>query len=332
MGAIRILSAKDVRQALPMQDAIEGMKKAYQLHTTGGVQSPLRGRLTVDKLDAVSLSMPAYAAADDALSIKLVNVFPRNAGFGIPVVNAAVLVLNGRTGQTMALLEGNTLTAIRTGAGAGAATDILARPDAKIVAMLGSGVQARAGLEAVCTIRQIKEVRVFSPNPQNANKFAKEMAGHGPIPDHISVVSSPGEAVREADIVYAATTSKTPVFDGRDLKRGAHVNGVGSFTPEMQEVDEETIIRSLIVVDAVDSALEEAGDLIIPMQREWMTEDDIYAELGEIIDGQLEGRIHDDQITYFKSVGIAVQDLVAAQIALKNAAAHNLGQVVDFTD
>ncbi|MDJ0755800.1 MAG: hypothetical protein QNJ45_19900 [Ardenticatenaceae bacterium] len=332
MGAIRILSAKDVRQALPMQDAIEGMKKAYQLHATGGVQSPLRGRLTVDKLDAVSLSMPAYAAADDALSIKLVNVFPRNAGFGIPVVNAAVLVLNGRTGQTMALLEGNTLTAIRTGAGAGAATDILALPDAEIVAMLGSGVQARAGLEAVCTIRQIKEVRVFSPNPQNADRFAKEMAGRGPIPDQISVVSSPGEAVRDADIVYAATTSKTPVFDGRDLKRGAHVNGVGSFTPEMQEVDEETIIRSLIIVDAVDSVLEEAGDLIIPMQREWMTEDDIYGELGEIIDGQLEGRIHNDQITFFKSVGIAVQDLVAAQIALKNAAARNLGQVVEFTD
>lgn len=330
MGKIRVLSAADLQQALPMADAIAGMKKGYQLHSTGQVDSPLRGRVAVSKQEGVMLSMPGYIASEDELAIKLVTVFPKNVKRSLPVVNAAVVVLDGHTGQTKALIEGGALTAIRTGAGAGAATDLLARSDAEVVGVLGSGVQARSGLEAICTVRSIKEVRVYSPNANHAKTFAEEMAGRGPIPNQIKVVSTPGAAVREADIVHAATTSTTPVFDGRDLKKGVHVNGVGSYTPDMQEIDAETVCRSLIVVDSVDSVLAEAGDLIIPIANEMITEDDIYAELGEIIDGQYEGRIHDNQITFFKSVGIAVQDLVAAQIALANAERDALGQLVDF--
>lgn len=330
-GTIRVLSAADLRQALPMADAISGMKKAYQLHSTGQVESPLRGRLAVEKQDGVMLSMPGYIGAEEELAIKLVTVFPRNTKRNLPVVNAVVLVFDGRTGLTKAVLEGSALTAIRTGAGAGAATDVLARPDAAVVGVLGSGVQARSGLEAICAVRDIQEVRVYSPNANHAKAFADAMGGQGSIPKQIKVVSTAGAAVREADIIHAATTSATPVFDGRDLKKGAHINGVGSYTPEMQEVDAETVCRSLIVVDSLDSVLAEAGDLIVPISDGQLTEDDIYAELGEIIDGQYEGRIHDDQITFFKSVGIAVQDLVAAQIAIANAERDELGQLVDFT-
>lgn len=330
MGKIRILSAADVAQALPMAEAIEGMKKAYRLNATGQVASPLRGRVAVDNAGGVLLTMPGYIAAEDELAIKLVSVFPHNAGRRLPVVNAAVLVFDGQTGRARALLEGGTLTAIRTGAGGGAATDILARTEAEIAAILGSGVQAQAGLEAVCAVRKIQEVRVYSPTSGHAKAFIEKMAGRENIPENIKVVSTPGAAVREADIVYAATTSSEPVFDGRDLKKGAHVVGVGSYTPEMQEVDEETVCRSLVVVDSIDSVLAEAGDLIIPIAAGKLTEEDIYAELGEIIDGQYEGRVHADQITFFKSVGIAAQDLVAAQIAIANAEERDLGQLVDF--
>lgn len=330
MGKIRILSAADVRRALPMAAAIEGMKQAYTLYTAGEVEMPLRARVSVAPHGGIALFMPAYISAREDLAVKAVTVFPRNVENGEPAVYGSVLVLDGRSGRPLALLEGSALTAIRTGAGAGAATDLLARPDSRVLAMLGSGVQARAGLEAVCTVRQIEEVRVYSPTPQHARAFAREMAGQGPIPEQIDVVKTPGAAVRGADIVYAATTATTPVFDGRDLKQGAHVNGVGSFTPQMQEVDAHTVLNALVVVDALEAAWEEAGDLIIPLEAGEMAASHVYGELGLIAAGRLEGRTSPEQITFFKSVGLAVQDAVAAGIALQNAERESLGLLVDF--
>jgi ornithine cyclodeaminase len=226
-------------------------------------------------------------------------------------------------------MEGRTLTAIRTGAGAGAATDILARSDAEVVAIFGSGVQARTQLEAVCTVRPIREVHVYSPTRDHAAAFAQAMAGRGPIPDQIEVADSPGAAVRDADIICAATTSHTPVFDGRNMKPGAHVNGVGSFTPAMQEIDWETIRRSLVVVDSREAALEEAGELIAPLNDGRMSADHIHAELGEIIAGQKPGRTSAEQITFFKSVGVAVQDAAAARIVLQNGQRQNVGMLLE---
>ncbi|RMG90844.1 MAG: ornithine cyclodeaminase family protein, partial [Chloroflexi bacterium] len=226
-----VLSGDEVRMALPMADAIAGMKRAFAQLSAGRAEMPLRSRVDVSEQDGVVLVMPAFLAETADLAVKVVSVFPRNVSRSKPIIHALVVALDADTGQPVALLEGGTLTAIRTGAASGAATDVLARPDAEVVAIIGSGVQARTQLEAVCAVRQVSEVRVFSLQRAHAEVFAEEMAGRNGVPTRILVMDDANSAVSEADIVCAATTSSTPVFDGRFLKPGAHVNGVGSFSP-----------------------------------------------------------------------------------------------------
>jgi ornithine cyclodeaminase/alanine dehydrogenase-like protein (mu-crystallin family) len=327
---LRILNAGEVRQALPMVEAIAGMKAAFAQLSQGQAEVPLRSRVAVPAHNGVSIFMPAYLAESGDLAVKVVSVFPDNARRGQPVIYGVVLVLDASSGQPVALLEGGSLTAIRTGAASGAATDLLARPDAAVVAVIGCGIQARTQLEAVCTVRAIQEARVYGIDRSQAEAFAAEMAGVGPIPLTIQVVDGPQAAVFEADVVCTATTSTTPVFDGRDLKPGAHVNAVGSYTPQMQEVDVETIRRSLVVVDSRSAALAEAGDLIIPLAAGEIEASHIHAELGEIVSGARPGRAHPQQITFFKSVGVAVQDAAAARIALAGASRQKLGTLVEI--
>jgi ornithine cyclodeaminase/alanine dehydrogenase-like protein (mu-crystallin family) len=332
---LRILSAADVKKALPMTQAIEGMKEAFAQLSIGQAEVPLRSRVEVRAFSSnlsrgTTLVMPAHLQRSQALAVKIVSVFPHNPALDLPLIHGLVLVLDAESGQPLALLEGGELTAVRTGAGSGAATDLLTRSDAAVVAIIGSGVQARTQLEAVCTVRPIEEVRVYSPDQDHAAAFAVDMAGVGPIPDRMVVVDSAATAVTDADIICAATTSDTPVFPGSKLKPGAHVNGVGSYTPTMQEVDSDTIRRALVVVDARSAVLAEAGDLIIPIEQGLIDESHIHAELGEIVLGMKNGRTDPDQITYFKSVGVAVQDAIAGQIAYANALKHDLGTVVEL--
>lgn len=328
MPDILVLNAEEVRRALLMGEAITGMKVAYRQLSAGQATVPLRSHLDVPAYDGVSLVMPAYLAESHDLAVKIVSVYPENVTRGEPVIHALVIVLDAENGRPVALLEGGALTAIRTGAASGAATDVLARVDAEVAAIFGSGVQARTQLEAVCTVRSISSVRVYSLNRQQAQEFAGSMAGYGPIPEKIEVVDSPAEALAGAEIICTATTSNKPVFDGRDLEPGCHINAIGAFTPQMQEVDVQTIRRSLVVVDSREAVMEEAGDLLVPLAKGEIDESHIYAELGEIVDGRKPGRANPGQITYFKSVGVAVQDAVAGRIALLNARARNLGSMV----
>lgn len=329
MSEIRFLSHSDVVKALPMPDAIEGMKVAYGALSAGDVDMPLRSRLTGQK-GGVSLIMPAHLTKTGDMAVKVASVFPENLPMGLPTIHALVLVLHAETGQLLAMLEGASLTAIRTGAGAGAATDILAKKDASTVAIIGSGVQARTQLEAVCAVRDIKQVRVYSSTRENAEKFAAKMSGKGMIPALIDVEDSANSAIEDADIICTATTASSPVFDGKLLKPGTHINAVGSFTPTMQEVDEVTLQKARICVDSRESVLEEAGEIIIAIKNGAIAESDLYAELGEILNDKKEGRQSADEITYFKSCGVAVQDAIAASIALKNAEAMTIGTLLDM--
>lgn len=325
---LRILSAEEVRQALPMAAAIAGMKGAFAQLATGEAHVPLRTQLAVPEHNGVAIFMPAYLSGTGDLAVKVVSVFPDNARREMPTIHGLVLTIDEATGRPLALLEGGTLTAIRTGAASGAATDLLARDDANTVAIVGSGVQARTQLEAVCTVRDVDEVRVYSPNRQHALAFAEEMAGMGPIPENVTVAEDADSAVRDVDIICTATTATKPVFSGELLGEGAHVNAVGSFRTDMQEVDVTTIRRSLVVVDAREAVMEEAGDLVIPIEAGEIDEAHIYAELGEISSGQKRGRTDPQQITTFKSVGVAVQDAVAASLALHRAEQQDLGTLV----
>jgi ornithine cyclodeaminase/alanine dehydrogenase-like protein (mu-crystallin family) len=313
MTQLRFLSRADVIRCLPMVEAIEGMKSAYAQLSSGDADMPLRARVSGTN-DGIALFMPAYLKQTGAMAVKVVSVFPQNSQFNLPMIHALVLVLNAETGEPVALMDGGALTAIRTGAGAGAATDVLARTDAKIVAIIGSGVQARTQLEAVCTVRPIEQVFVYSPTRAHAEQFAADMAGVGKIPANITVTSSADAAIATADIICAATTSTTPVFDGSKVKDGTHINGVGSYRPDMQEVDETTLLRSRIIA----------------MHNDTINAAAIYGEIGEIINGTKAGRTHNEKLTYFKSVGIAVQDAAAAAIVLKNAVAQGIGTMLEM--
>src|SRR5574341_929786 len=227
-------------------------------------------------------------------------------------------------------MEGAMVTAIRTGAASGAATDLLARQEARVAAIFGAGVQARAQLEAVCTIRPIQTAWIYDPNQARAEALISELAGHSPIPSDIRLATSPPQAIQDADLICSATTSTKPVFSDADLKPGVHINGVGSYTPEMQEIPVETVKRALVVVDSRSASLAEAGDLVRPILQGHITARHIHAELGEIVLGRKPGRSNPEQVTFFKTVGVAVQDAVAARLTLENATKLGLGQQVEW--
>jgi len=327
-----ILNADEVRQALPMDQTIAAMKDAFASLSNGTAVVPLRTRLPISQHDALSLFMPAYMRSDsgEALAVKVVSLFPKNPARGLAYIQAAVLVLESDTGRALALLEGSTLTAIRTGAGSGAAIDLLARRDSRIVAIFGTGPQGRTELEAACSTRNIETAFIYNPTLEKAKAFAEQMAGYDSIPRDIRVAKTPKEAIENADIICTATSSIKPVFEDKDVKSGTHLSAIGGYTPEMQELPVETVARARIFVDSRATVMDEAGDIVQAIRAGVIDESNIYAELGEIVLGTKEGRQSDNEITFFKSVGNAVQDATAAQLALKNARAMRLGVEVEF--
>ena len=318
---IRILSAADVRTALPMPKAIDAMRHAYSQLSAGKVTAPPRQHISTEK--GVTLLMPAYLPEYSEFGIKVVSVYDENPNFDLPRITATVLVLDPATGLPKAFMDGSSLTAIRTGAGGGVAADLLARKDANTVGLFGAGVQARAQLQAVMAARNIACVNLISRTQASAQQLAAEISEWTDALE-VNLVSTPQQVVEGADIVLCATTSATPLFDGNALRPGMHITAVGTFVPEKREVDTTTIRRAdRIVVDSREACLEEAGDIIIPNAH-------IDAEIGEIVNGDKPGRQSDDEITFFKSVGVAVQDAVAGAAVLAAAEAKELGTLVEM--
>jgi len=320
---LRLLSREDVRRALPMAKAIAAVRSAFAQLSTGQADVPVRVTLNVPRHQGVTLCMPGYLSKADQMAVKIVSVFNDNPTRGLPLIHALVVVLDAETGAPIAVMDGTTLTALRTGAASGVATDLLARPDAETVAIIGAGVQGRTQLEAVCAVRPIRAVWVYDLSPERAAVYADEMHRMLSIP--VKTATTPSEAVRQADVICTATTSTTPVCDDEDIRPGTHINAVGAYTPEMQEIPVETVLRAKVVVDQREASLAEAGDLLIPIQQGRMTAEHIYAELGEIAAGVRVGRASTDEITFFKSVGVAVQDVAAANAVLETAQAEGLG-------
>jgi alanine dehydrogenase len=323
---IHILSREDVRQALPMHQAIETVKGAFAQLSTGQADVPLRLALDVPRHNGVTLLMPAYLRTDDQMAVKIVSVFHENPAQGLPLIHALVVVVDATTGRPAAIMDGIYLTALRTGAASGAATDLLARQDTHIAAIFGAGAQGRTQLEAVCAVRPIQEAWVYDKEPERAAAYADEMSQGLSLP--VRVAETPAEAVHRADVICTATTSSSAVFENADVQPGTHINAVGAYTPEMQEIPVETVLRAKVVIDHQEASLAEAGDLLIPLKQGLITEDHIYAELGEIAAGLKPGRASPEEITFFKSVGVAVQDVAAAGAVLEAARRLNLGSEV----
>jgi alanine dehydrogenase len=328
---LRILSGADVRRATTMAEAIRAVREAYVQLSAGRAVVPLRTPVPVEEREGVTLFMPAYLTDSDALGAKIVSVFPGNLAQGLPTIHAVVVVVEARTGRPLALMDGTYLTALRTGAASGVATDLLARRDARVAAIFGAGAQARTQLEAVCTVREIEKVWVYDTVPEAAEAYATEMKGQGrPIPADVSAARSSAQAVADADVICTATTSSKPVFDDASLKPGVHVNGIGAYTPEMQEIPAETVVRARVVVDSRSASLAEAGDLIIPLNQGLITSGDIHGEIGEVAGGQIGGRESDKEVTFFKSVGVAIQDIAVADLILRRATELGLGVEVEL--
>jgi len=306
------------------------MKVAFGQLSAGRANLPQRSRIDIPEAAGVTLIMPALLPETGDFALKVVSVFGKNRLRGLPTLHALVIALDPATGVPVGLLEGASLTALRTGAASGAATDLLARPEARKLAIFGSGVQARTQCEAVCAVRQIEAAWVFSPSRDHAQSFAKEMGREPWAPPSIHVAESIAAAVREADIICTATTSSIPVFDGYLVRPGTHINAVGGYTSAMQEVDGTTVARARVVVDSREAALAEAGDLIVPIREGLISADHIHAELGELVNGTRVGRTDSEQITLFKSVGVAVQDAIAAGRALARAEQLGLGQIIEL--
>ena len=323
---LRILSAEDVRRALPMTEAIEAVKSAFAQLSAGKANVPLRTPIEVSAHNGITFFMPGYLSGNDQMAIKIVSIFKGNIDRGLPLIHALAVVVDPITGQPQAVMDGTYLTALRTGAASGVATELLAIPEAKVVAIVGAGAQGRTQLEGVCAVRPIHEVWVYDTNPKQSANYAREMSERLSVP--IKVSQSPDEALTDADIICTSTASFTPVFSDKWLKQGAHINAIGAYTPQMQEIPAETVVRAKVVIDHRSASLAEAGDLLIPLKQGLIKLDHIYAELGEIIAGSKPGRESESEITLFKSVGVAVQDIAAASRALANAERMGLGAMV----
>ncbi|HEY48375.1 MAG TPA: ornithine cyclodeaminase family protein [Anaerolineae bacterium] len=326
-----LLTRKDVEQVLTMKDAIAAVEEGFRQLALGNVTMPQRTVIRIPEHHGIHLGMPAYMGGTEggeSLALKVVTVYHDNPSkFGLPTTIGTLLLNDPHTGALVAIMDAGFLTAMRTGAASGVATKYLAREDARSLGLFGAGVQARTQLMAVCEVRSIDRVILYDLNEEAREKFAAEMSERLSIP--IEPTEDPQTCV-ENDIIVAATSSSTPIFEGSWVEEGTHINGIGSHTPQTRELDTETIQNAKVVTDYISACLAEAGDLIIPIQEGAISEDHIHASLGEIVAGLKPGRESVGEITLFKSVGLAVQDAATAVRVYELAQAAGVGEEVEI--
>ena len=321
---ILFLSAADVDRALSMSTAIAAVREAFIDLSKGEADVPLRTPITLAG-DGAALFMPVHLPRQKQLGVKVVTVIPENRERDLPTIQALVAVFDSENGSPLAVMDGELLTAMRTGAASGVATDALARKNASVAAVVGAGVQGMRQLEAVCSVRTIREALVFDPDREQAEAFATEMGRRlGRTVRVLDTVS----AVFAADVVCTATSSGQPVVADADLAKGAHVNAIGAYRPNTREIPGEAMGRAMLFVDSREACLAEAGELVMAMAEGQLDPAVSPAEIGEVLAGSRPGRIEDAELTIFKSVGNAVQDLAVAGLILEEARRLELGTEV----
>lgn len=329
-----ILTKSDIQRCFSMKDAILAAKEAVRLYSSGNATVPLRTNVAVEDYNGQSLYMPAVTRGDqNALGVKIVSVYPENIEKGLPSVPATMVTLDPETGIVSAILDGTYLTQLRTAAIQGAGTEELANPDAKVAGLIGTGGQGYQQAIAMMTARDLDELRVFDIDFKRAQAFAQELATDvaETFATKIYAVKTAQEAVRDADIITTVTTSKVNTFDAADVKAGAHVNGIGAYTPEMLELPAELLVKAdAVVFDTTDGVLAEAGDILEPIRQGRLTAEDYTGELGDLLLGKIKGRQGQDDITVFKSVGSGVLDIVTAQMIVEKAIEKGIGTTITF--
>ena len=325
---VLIADQKQVSALLPMDEAIEVMRRALILLDGGDVLLPLRSMLALPDGDRVMGLMPSYLGGIDALGVKVIAAFPANFGSEYDTHQGVVLVFDTERGLLRAIVDATSITAIRTAAVSGAATDLLARPDAGDLAIIGAGTQAHTHLQAMRAVRPVRRVRVFSLPAGSAEAFAEREQRLTGLP--IEVAASAEEAVRGADLICTVTTATEPVLHGAWLAPGAHINAVGAYTPTTRELDTAAVVRSRLYVDRREAALSEAGEFLLARGEGAVDDGHIVGEIGEVLAGKAPGRGAPDEITLFKSLGIAIEDLAAARYVYDKAKETGVGTWVEI--
>lgn len=319
----RLLTEQHVHSLLPMADLISAMESALAKFSAGEVLQPVRTVLTVGPTKAYFGLMPAYVPSPASLGAKLVTVFAENHKRQLPSHLATILLLDPETGSLLALMDGRYITEARTAAVSAVSTRFLAKPDASTLAIIGSGVQARSHLEAFQHVRQLKEVRIWSPRALSRQQFVDDMSPRLPIP--ITATESAEAAVRGADLIVLATSSKTPVIEDAWVSPGAHVVCVGACRPDQREMAPPLVARGRLYVDSRAAALVESGDVVMNIAEGYFDASHIRGEIGELVLGRAAGRKAPEEITIFKSLGMAVEDVVAADLVFRRASESGAG-------
>ena len=315
---VQLLSLNDVKQSINMLQAIDAMERAFIQLAENHAKLPLRTGITIDEEQALTLTMPAYLAADKALGLKVVSIFPNNSLRNKPSITGFIMLLDAQTGEPKALMDAGFLTALRTGAVSGLATKYLARENASHVAIIGSGVQAETQLEAVTAVRDITKVSVWSRDAQKAQKFADKFAGRYEIKAYESV----SLAVKHADIICTATGSSEPLIHLEDLQEHVHINAIGSHTVHMKEVANEVLGKAVVIADQLSAVLAESGEIMSAITQKQLQPESII-ELGTWL--RHKNAEDKNRLTVFKSVGLSIQDVSVASVVYQNAMAKNLG-------
>jgi len=326
----RLLSKEDVQKVLNMNDTIEILEKAFADLSNDNAVMPQRTPILAPDHNGLALFMPAYLKGIGALGTKVVTVYKDNLPkYNLPTIMGTITLLDEKTGAPIAIMDGGFLTAMRTGGAAGLATKILARKDSKVHTLFGTGGMARTHAWAVGCVRDIEKLILCSIDPMEKRQAFKESL-KDIINCEIEIAEDIPAAVEQADIVTLITSAKDPIIDGDWILPGTHINGIGAHAPAMREVDLKTILKSKVICDLVEACKPEAGEFIIPIAAGEYSWDNIHGSLGDVITKKLAGRESDGEITFFKSVGLAIQDVSTALNVFNRAKEMNVGTEFKF--
>lgn len=323
-----VISEQQVRGLVDIDELIEALEKAHLQYSTDRAVMPVRLVVPLPAIQGRITSMPGFLTDEKALGMKVVTYFQQNPTRDLPAILATIMLFSADTGKIIAIMDGSYVTAIRTACASAMATKVLANPDSKVVGILGAGVQARAHIEALTRVRNIGAFKIYSPSGVSAAKLQEEMRGR--IDSAIEVVSSAEQAVRDADLVVTVTTAKEPIIKADWLKPGTHINAVGSHRPDLRELDGATLARAKVVVDSRAAIMAECGDILLAIDERSIAPSVVHAEIGEVLAGTKPGRTDESEITLYKSVGIAVQDVAAAHLVYHKALKQRVGTTVQI--
>jgi len=304
------INKEKVNELLPMNECIDVMEKTFRSLATGECLQPLRSLMWLPDKSGILGMMPGYAAGPGVMGIKIITVFPANKNLGLPSHQGVVILFDAKNGEPLLISDAEEITAIRTAAASALATRLLSKEEASVLAIIGSGVQAKRHIEAILLVRKIKQIRLWSRNENNAIELAEKTASTFGIP--VTVQQNAQDAVAGADIICTVTSASQPVVMGKWISAGTHINVVGSCTPAARELDSNAIIKASLFTDNYESLFNEAGDFIIPQKEGAINSNHVKGDLSEVLTGTKNGRTTSDEITVFKSLGIAAEDIFSA--------------------